>query len=271
MLVIRQITLGFMLIMQVALSAQSQWDDFANVQKYLTSPDAHLPEVDNYKITIGNNTYTQDDVTAGAWVYYLIHWALAPNQAQNSILIRDTFDLQLDGDSFVMISSSHPYQVDNQGKQILQWNVTDLIFTENSESKEGHVYFKVKINQDVKAPAVIQNTAYLELQNGISIKTTTASIQVLKSSDTDEPTSDSSAKAAIYPNPAHQGTFYIQKALTQGDQVSLFDAFGKSIRISYAQSQVTVTEPYPSGIYYLHTRDQLTGRVTIRPISLIAD
>jgi hypothetical protein len=239
--------ISFLLVFYAGiLTAQTDWDNYDKVLAAVQSGMIDLPEAPNYKITIGSAFFSEDDVKNGkVWVYYLIKWTLSAQQLNTSFVLRDTLDPALDGGSVTMISSSNPYQLNSSDKQIYSWSLSE--FTEG-DTKEGHVYFKVKIKHDTK-PSVIRNTAYIELQSGESIRTSTASIQVLGSADVATPQWQ---RVELYPNPS-QGHVFLRTDMPL--QVEVFDAFGRLYPSTYSNGQCTVVKPYPPGLYQVRAID----------------
>ena len=264
---LRHISFGFLVLGTVVLSAQTQWDNYEQVEQGILDGSINLPDDNNYKIVVGQSQFTTAEIANGqAWVYYLIHWSLSPQQLNTSFVLRDTFHIALDGATVTMLASSNPYQVNTSGKQIFSWSVSDLF--ENGQTKEGHVYFKVRIKPDIEANLVIRNTAFIELQNGDVIKTTTASFQITEASKTNDIPLISSN---VTPNPSYGQFTLIHPLFSEDDDVIVFDAFGKSYNTSHTQSLYTVSTDFATGKYYVRFIDRTTQTVHTLPLMLVND
>jgi hypothetical protein len=255
------------LVLTVELTAQSLWDDYVNVASEINAGQIDLPEAENYKITIGPNKFPIDKVQKGdEWVYYLIHWSLTPSQLNSSFVLRDTFDSYLDGSSVVMLASSNSYQISSMSKQIFAWSVSSLVTDE--ETKEGHVYFKVRLTKDIPIGTVIRNTAAIHLQNGDIITTTTAAIIVTDISSTND--TQVADNQIIAPNPNHGKFSFTHAQLGAFDKVEVFNAFGKSISTLRQDQEIVVAETVNSGMYFLRLTKWRTNFVTVLPFQIFA-
>jgi fimbrial isopeptide formation D2 family protein len=259
----RSIIIGLLFLCCTCAVAQSRWDEYANVQAAIQSGEINIPEVNNYKLTIGQSQFNTTEISDGdSWVYYLIKWSLSPQQLNTRFTLRDTLDAGLDGSTVTMIASSNPYQISANNPQIFSWSVSDFAASENGANKEGHVYFKVRIKPDVKAWTVIRNTAFLELQNGEVIATTTAAIQIVYLASVADPKQN---KAQIFPNPIESGSIFnfTHPLVSKGGTFSLFDAYGRAQPISCYNAECILDPSLSSGWYQVvYTTPQNQERVT---------
>jgi hypothetical protein len=257
MVSIRHILFGLFLLTVTLSRAQSKWDSYDAVLKAMQNGEIALPETDNFKITIGASLYPVNEVaTDKAWVYYLIKWKLNAAQASMGFVLRDTFHSALDGASVTMLGSSNNYQLSNNGKQIFSWSLFGAL-TDAGDTKEGHVYFKVKLKPDTPANTFVRNTAFLELKDGQVIHTTTAVVQVIGVAKDHEPEFD---RPIVFPNPS-TGTFTFEHPLLSADdQLQLFDAFGKCHSVAFVGNTCTAPQDSAPGVYQIVFQDAQTGR-----------
>jgi hypothetical protein len=251
----RHILFGLHLLVATLCHAQSKWDSYDNVLQAVLNGDLVLPETENFKITIGPNQLPATEVATGkSWVYYLIKWKLNADQINMGFVLRDTFDSALDGTSITMLGSSNHYQLNSNGKQVFTWNLSGA--QSDADTKEGHVYFKVKIKADTPPNTTIRNTAFMDLKDGQLITTTTAVIQIIGLADWQEPQMN---EPSVVPNP-NSGVFTLHHPLMSADdQIYLFDAFGKSHDLSCSEVSCSVAQGLTGGIYQLLFQDTKTG------------
>ncbi|MFT3908627.1 MAG: hypothetical protein QM737_04330 [Ferruginibacter sp.] len=147
--------------------------------------------VDNYSVITQNVTGSYDpndkqenfggelyppDITAGKYLSYTIRFQNTGNDTAFNIIIRDTLDNKLKGDSVEFVGASHPYQASISENKYLKVSFADIRLVDslhNEPLSHGYFSYRIKPTSTLVIGDTIKNTAYIYFDFNPPIKTNT--------------------------------------------------------------------------------------------------
>ncbi|MES2863749.1 MAG: choice-of-anchor L domain-containing protein [Bacteroidota bacterium] len=187
------------------------------------------------------------------YLYYTIRFQNTGTGSANFISIVDYLPIELDGNTLVMLQSSHNYNLTRKANGELKWffeNINLVPSSVNNEASQGYVTFKVKPTPDYSVGTLIENTAEIYFDYNPAITTNTFETLFVNALSSESHTLQN---FAIYPNPANNFITIQNKDNAIISKVNLTDILGKNIKTStYNSSEVSMDiSNLNSGIYFV--------------------
>ena len=177
-------------------------------------------------------------------------------KATNIILI-DTLDSQLDMESLIVISSSHPVQtqLNNPNELIFRFLGINLPpKSENEAGSQGFVKYRIKAKEDLPDFSVIQNKADIYFDSNSPFRTnTTENILVGRLPKYDFIETD---LFGVYPNPS-RGQFTIEPNFQEEYDIEICNVLGIVLLRMFDQTGISDLYLYEPGIYFLRVNQGL--------------
>ncbi|MFT3908626.1 MAG: hypothetical protein QM737_04325 [Ferruginibacter sp.] len=178
------------LYLQLGAPPVSNWGETIVSSALIDSTGDNTP-VDNYTVLTQNVTGSYDpndkqenfggelyppDITAGKYLSYTIRFQNTGNDTAFNIIIRDTLDNKLKGDSIEFVGASHPYQASISENKYLKVSFSDIRLVDslhNEPLSHGYFSYRVKPTSTLVIGDTIKNTAYIYFDFNPPIKTNT--------------------------------------------------------------------------------------------------
>lgn len=197
---------------------------------------------------IVHSSFTSDD-----YLYYTIRFENTGTTSAWNIKVTDVLDAKLDENSLRMINSSHNYQLDREGSNLI-WTFTSIelpVSVANSTIGKGYITFKIKPKPGYAIGDIINNDASIYFDFNPAIVTNLFSTEFVAALAIDQFEKND---FILYPNPA-SGIVTLSLIDTQNNIASIlvYDVLGKTI-ISQKSNETTVTvdvSRLTPGIYFI--------------------
>lgn len=192
------------------------------------------------------------DFGSDEYLYYTIRFQNTGTANANFISIIDNLPTELDGNSLVMLQSSHNYNLTRKGSE-LKWffeNINLVPSTVNNDDSQGFVTFKIKPTTGYAVGTVIENSAEIYFDYNPAIYTNifeTVFVSALSSK------SYNLSDFTVYPNPANNIVTIQNKDHAIISKVTLVDILGKNIMTSTNNSYDVSLDisDLTAGIYFI--------------------
>jgi len=202
------------------------------------------------------------DVTEGSatdisringYLHYIIRFQNTGNEPAISVVIKDLLADNLDWNSFVPISASHPYRA-----LITKGNMAEFIFDGinlpgkimNEPASHGYIAFKIKPKNGIIIGETIYNKAGIYFDYNQPVVTNTVSTTIVNFSKT-----RNAIGLTVYPNPAKDHIWFTVNEGVKVKSINLYNGMGVKL---YAEDVVNCSTPkmlnmlnLPTGILFL--------------------
>lgn len=222
----------------------------------------------NDKQVIGNPVLTPEEISNGASVLYLIRFQNVGNDTVDQVIVWDTLDPRLDPATFVVISSSHDYQLLGEGGGFIRWYFEDIKLpdsTSGGSNSIGYVLFSITPRPFLAPGQTILNHACISFDQSSIICTNNTVVLVDDEADTDDYEGIKST-FQIVPNPNY-GQFEVRTPDQHPGYTSrsthwwVTDMTGKTVwngtadDVSNVSREVMLEKPSP-GLYLLWVKSK---------------
>lgn len=190
-------------------------------------------------------------------IVYKIRFQNIGNYAARRVLITDTLSTHLDWSTVNILESTHPFTV-SMNNGVLTWlnpNIELPDSTSDPVGSNGSVSFSVLPKQDCEAFTLVENTAYIQFDYNVFIKTNNTEIRVIRNEEAvDE-------ELFLYPNPTQTETSIMairDDIPVEMDRVEVLDPYGHFIwteTISAEKFELNVRE-FNAGAYHIRAWDK---------------
>lgn len=181
-----------------------------------------------------------------------------------TVRIESTLPDELDIESLVMGTTSHPYNLTMDGRKMI-WTFENIDLPPSIEGDDetghGYVKFRVRPNSGIKAGTVIRNFASIFFDNNLPINTNIVHNFIETSKDREV------GKLFVYPNPIEDRcTIQIQDELTGNNGeiqiLKIYNIMGQVVYQEYNVQSLSVDlhTQLESGQYMIQASD-ITGRL----------
>ena len=197
---------------------------------------------------IVHSTFTSND-----YLYYTVQFENTGTASAEFIRITDLLDVQLDVNSFEMITASHPVNTRREGNQ-LTWHFYNINLPPTSSDptgSHGFVHFRIKPKTGYALGDIIPNTASIYFDYNPAIVTNqfdTEFVQALGN------TSFSNNEFNLYPNPAKGIVHITQNSNQIIENIHFYDVTGKTIKsilnVNNFQTNIDISA-LAKGIYFV--------------------
>ncbi len=189
---------------------------------------------------------------------YLIRFQNTGNYYAEDIVIRDTFDGNLDLNTFQFISASHPISEIRMERNALAFVFENIFLpdsTRNEPESHGYVSYSISAKPDIPENTVIANTAFIYFDSNPAIVTNTTSNNMVTSLDNGSSITETTTSAPIkvYPNPASTHIFI--KGEAKLGKWQLTDTNGQKILTGHSEDSELFIDVsrMTSGLYFIIT------------------
>ncbi|MBL7779217.1 MAG: T9SS type A sorting domain-containing protein [Chitinophagales bacterium] len=196
---------------------------------------------------------------------YQINFQNTGNDTAFRVVLRDTISDKLDLLSFRMLSASHSYEVNVQGKRGLEWVFKNIMLpdsTTNEPASHGFVKFSIRPNTNMPFNSVIYNSAAIYFDFNEPIFTNAVSTSYLKKPElSDSPVPIKTM--LVFPNPT-SGLVNLINEQQGAYDVFLVNSVGQKVysELKVMQKQLVLDlSSFQSGLYTIRLRYQETGDV----------
>ncbi|MFN8165347.1 MAG: T9SS type A sorting domain-containing protein [Bacteroidia bacterium] len=192
---------------------------------------------------------------------YLIHFQNVGNDTAFNITIRDTLSSLLDMNSFHVISSSSPADIQwNAVSRELRFVFNHILLpdsTTDSAGSNGYIHYRIQPVSNLVVGTQIDNTAAIYFDFNQPVITNTATTALLLD---DRIPAVKEGRLSIFPSPAHSYIRFDIPADFQSSDLNLYvkdihgrNLIGQKIGSGRTDGRVEI-ENLPSGIYLLELR-----------------
>jgi uncharacterized repeat protein (TIGR01451 family) len=216
----------------------------------------------NEKEIVSGTQLTQDEVAAGKYISYTIHFQNKGNDTAFRVVVIDTLSESVDVSSLQVIQASAPYTLEIIKERILKFTFRDIRLSDDTASTTsmGFISYKVRPKASSAPGVPINNTAdiYFDYNQPVTTNTVSSVIYLLTSSNTHAAHDHS---LSVYPNP-NNGSFSItyKSNTTSLLKIELVDVTGNRFfekQIPHSgQSTVEINKNIlPKGFYLVKVSD----------------
>jgi hypothetical protein len=208
---------------------------------------------------IGLDNFTDND-----YLYYTICFENTGTASTEFIRIEDVLDSQLDQNTFQMLATSHPANIQRNGSQ-LTWHFYNTQIPPTSVdpiNSHGYVYFRIKPKMGYATGDIIPNTASIYFDYNPPIVTNTFNTELF---DTLGNTTFNANSISMYPNPtSNLVTITNTNSAEKVSKVTIYDITGKRI-YSLNNSLDTIkidVSVFSKGMYLVELSSGSSSKVT---------
>ena len=188
-------------------------------------------------------------------ISYTIRFQNTGNAYAENIVVRDTISQSLDMNTFRLIDTSHPDQlnvaVNPEDNHIINFEF-DKIFlpdsTENWEASNGFILYEISAKEDTPINTEINNTAHIYFDFNPAIVTNTTSTTMVDTFPIIIPVKEVflEEQISLYPNPT-KGLVQFDKLV---NQVKVRDIYGRIVQVELSTKKFDLSS-LPTGTYFL--------------------
>jgi len=213
---------------------------------------------------------TTDEITAGKYLEYTIHFQNTGTAPATFINVVDTLSDKLDPLTFEMISSSHQYEITLANDLTkanhpvyVKWLFNNIQLPDSSvdfAGSQGFVKFRIKPKSNLVIGDEIQNTAGIYFDFNAPVITNTAITDVVVANSISTANGDL-FNAVAYPNPASNTcTIHLTHVKTSEVELEITDAIGsvvmqKIVPVRYGLNDLNLNlRKFERGVYFVTIR-----------------
>jgi len=244
------VNLGDTLFYCASVTANSDFNSENNnlcIQQIVIAP--HDP---NDKTVAEGNSIMLPDVIQGRYLTYVIRFQNSGTATATNISVTDTLSSLLNGGSFQMIHSSHPYTLNIIDGNILHWTFTNIMLPDsnhNEPASHGYICYQIRPLTSLNSGDVIENTADIYFDFNLPVVTNTTQTMVDEITGVINTVSKNSL--SVSPNPVTNNVI-IEATQSEGT-IRIFNSLGEKIKeliIQNGRTEIPVSD-FSSGIYYI--------------------
>jgi uncharacterized repeat protein (TIGR01451 family) len=207
----------------------------------------------NDKQVVQGSTIAIEDIDD--YLHYIIRFQNTGTASAINVRVRDVLENKLDWDTFLPVSSSHPYTT-----QITEGHLVDFIFEsillpaeqDDEANSQGFVAFRIKPKTDSNVGDVIVGNAAIYFDFNAPIITNTVSTEIVNNAlSTNENKLEDSF--LIHPNPTNDIIYISTKLGVDIENVQLYSVSGKLL---LENNNLNIREidlkSFPKGLYFLN-------------------
>ena len=217
----------------------------------------------NDKQVLGDPVLTPEEVSSGTSILYLIRFQNVGSDTAQQVVVSDTLDPRLDPETFVVISTSHDYQLLGDGGSFIRWYFDDIQLPDSASggsNSVGYILFSIDPRPFLAPGQTILNHACISFDQNPVICTNNTVVLIDDDAGT-ENYEETKTAFQIVPNPNY-GQFEVRASPEQSVAVSdptrwwITDMNGKTVWNGMADGassvgrQVMLERPAP-GFYLL--------------------
>ena len=216
----------------------------------------------NNKITAEAPLLPLDFVLEGNSLTYIINFQNTGTDTAFKVIVKDTLDNSLDGNSFKMVQSSHNYDLSIDSLHYITWTFKNILLPDSNTNEElSHGFICFKIKPQSFTGTTILNNASIYFDYNLPVITNTCSTQFYVQTVAGNATSLESA-LQIFPNPSHE-IFFI--SYPDYYTYRVVDVLGNEMIHGNSQYQTNIAcSDWIAGIYFVIM--QSGGLLVIRKI-----
>ncbi|HEY3387366.1 MAG TPA: T9SS type A sorting domain-containing protein, partial [Saprospiraceae bacterium] len=196
-------------------------------------------------------------------IQYTIRFQNTGNDTAFNVVIRDTLDVNLDLNSFEVISASHPFETSLKTDGALEFRFINILLADsivNEPASHGFVSYSIQAKKDLPTPLFITNTAhiYFDFNAGIRTNATLNELTpfIVHTDNVDKAIMKGVLKA--YPNPASDEIYLELDEDVDEHLVNYYilDVFGRIVIDGVIEKRRPLSVPMggvAEGIYFIHT------------------
>lgn len=216
----------------------------------------------------GEEVLYDDFVTSNEYLYYTVRFQNVGTAEAITVRIEDALSTLLDTNTFQMIQSSHDYQVNRDGNQLI-WTFNDINLpaeSQDADGSNGFVYFKIKPLSGYSVGTVIPAQAEIYFDFNAPVITNTFETTFVEENLS---VSDSKFNAfTIYPNPAEESVrIKFNISLNNNAEIEIYDLKGRIVlrnEVKTTSQQRIDVGNLSAGVYLLKLKD--ASRETVKKL-----
>jgi uncharacterized repeat protein (TIGR01451 family) len=197
---------------------------------------------------------------------YDINFQNTGNAPAYNIVVEDTLSDKLDLNTFNVLSTSHPYQLELINNHIIKWKFYNIMLpdsTTNEPASHGHIVYQIRQKNTNTVGDVIKNRAYIYFDLNPAIITNETINTLVMPEGVKDVHADN--HIVIYPNPASD-VVYIEsdQAFTE---VTVYDVQMNRIQSTPVQKNTSATlntKSLSNGMYFIKTNNGQMRKLIIR-------
>lgn len=207
-----------------------------------------------------------DSVLAGQYLNYLIRFQNTGNDTAFTVRVEDTLAHTLQWDSFELIDTSHPAEV-NRLDSAITFTFNNILLVDsltNEPDSHGFIRYKVKPQPDLVEEDIIENTAYIYFDFNEAVVTNTTQTIVRKPEEIVNSLDGyfTVNRSVVYPNPVRGDRLFIS-AQTSGEIIKVYNTLGDLIIYEpYSEKGLDVSK-LEGGMYIILTQSQRTSFIKV--------
>jgi uncharacterized repeat protein (TIGR01451 family) len=198
---------------------------------------------------------------------YTIHFQNTGTDVAYNVFIMDTIDSDLDMNTFQVVASSHPMDVDVFPGNVVRFMFNNIMLPDsgaNLAASNGFVSYTIKQKEGLPDGTVISNTAGIYFDFNAAVITNTT-INTIDASLSVEPLTPSQTSVSIYPNPAAT-QLTIESGKWKINRIDIYDVLGqKSLTPVLSKGQGASTSiniaDLSAGIYFVKMYGENAERI----------
>ena len=195
-----------------------------------------------------------NDIEAGSWLTYTIHFQNSGTAEAQHIYVTDTLDSNVDASSFQLLDFSHPPKIEIKDKAV-HFNFANINLPDSNANEalsHGYVQYRVKLKNNLPLGTNINNTAFIYLDFNSPVVTNTTSNTITTTTGI-ENFEFRNADFGLNPNPASESVRVSVDESMIGSNLTITDITGrKLLTVSVANSTFSIsTAGFSSGVYFI--------------------
>lgn len=212
----------------------------------------------NDKRAFVNDTLHEGFVLQNTDIEYQIRFQNTGTDTAFNIVIVDTISGALDISTFKPGVSSHPYEYQLHGGNVVKFVFNNIQLPDsniNNAASQGFINYKISQKPDLPLLTAIENKADIYFDFNKPVGTNRHKLIVNKSTST-KVLPGSTAAVEAYPNPASDGLFWLESLdpARMLQRVWIFDAAGRLCSETQPwRNKVRLALPEPRGLYLVKT------------------
>ena len=182
--------------------------------------------------------FTPAQLAARDPLEYTIRFQNTGNDTCFNAVVLDTLSDNLDLSTFEMITASHDYSVDLNGR-VLKFTFNNILLpdsTSNEPESHGYIKYRIKALENLDVGDSIANTAYIYFDYEPAVITNTVYTVISESQGIDENEQSQGAeniagKMSIFPNPFDESAnIIIPDEMTDAAVLEIYDIAGRRVK-----------------------------------------
>lgn len=207
----------------------------------------------NAKTLSPQGTGTYNALPLNSEITYRIDFQNVGNDTAYKVVVIDTLSNDLDFNTFKLVSSSHPVQLEMLNARVLRLVFNNILLPDSNTNKHtscGYVNFTIKANDFTPAGKLIKNKALIYFDANAPIATKSADFSIEKIDGIND-VSDK-LRVSLSPNPASEQCL-VQWQGSDIEEIKVVDITGRSIlqkSVTGHQALMIATD-WNKGLYFV--------------------